>query len=61
MTMNRPTVDDLTMALGMETFEKLKALSQLTKAVAEVERLSEEVGRLTKLCEASLPPAPEGP
>jgi hypothetical protein len=63
---NQPTVDDLTMALGMESFEKRLAQSQLNKAVAEIDRLTKEVERLTKLCDAveagkpAFPPTPEG-
>jgi hypothetical protein len=64
--MNPPTADDLTMALGMETYEKRLAQSQLVKAVAEIDRLTKEVERLTKLCDAveagkpAFPPTPEG-
>jgi hypothetical protein len=64
--MNPPTADDLTMALGMETYEKRLAQSQLVKAVAEIDRLTKEVERLTKLCDAveagkpAFSPTPEG-
>jgi hypothetical protein len=64
--MNPPTADDLTMALGMETYEKRLVQSRLTQAVAEIDRLAKEVERLTKLCDAveagkpAFPPTPEG-